>query len=59
MFYKPNREQAIQIQKTLEEVYKEAEGEFYSGDEAWNYLYCVTGIDLHSILHEIAFKKRG
>ena len=38
MFYYPNREQAIKIQETLKTIYKGVEGEYYSGDDAWNYI---------------------
>ena len=46
----PNREQAIRIQARLKELYSDLGGEYYSGEEAWEYLKNDTGIDLKSIL---------
>ena len=37
MFYYPNREQAIRIQKTLESLYKSVQGEYHYADAAWAY----------------------
>ena len=54
MFYYPQREQAIKIQETLKTLYHGIGGEYYAGDEAWNYLYKITNYDLLSILKEIA-----
>jgi hypothetical protein len=51
-------EQAIKIQDTLKTLYSGVEGEYYAGDEAWNYLTQVSGYDLKSILIEIA-ERRG
>ena len=59
MFYYPNREQAIKIQKTLETLYLGVGGEYIYGDAAWNYLYEETNIDLKHILMEIISKKEG
>ena len=59
MFYYPNREQAIKIQRTLETLYTGVAGEYYYGDAAWKYISDVTGIDLHQILTDIVSKKRG
>lgn len=56
MFYYPNREQAVNIQKTLETLYKGIGGEYYYGDEAWNYVKNKTGIDLEQILEELALE---
>ena len=50
MFFEPNREQAIRIQAKLRELYCEIGGEYYSGEEAWEYLKNDTGIDLKGIL---------
>ena len=50
MFFEPNREQAIRIQARLKELYSDLGGEYYSGEEAWEYLKNDTGIDLKSIL---------
>ncbi|VQZ20688.1 restriction endonuclease R.XbaI [Streptococcus pneumoniae] len=55
MFYYPNRTQAI---KTLETLYNGIGGKYY-GDSAWEHLRAVTGIDLLSILTDIANKKQG
>lgn len=54
MFYYPQREQALRIQSTLKTLYAGVDGEYYGGDEAWNYLLQYTGVDLKSILTEIA-----
>jgi len=54
MFYYPNREQAIKIQKTIETLYKGASGEYYFGDSAWDYIRDFTGTDLKAILEKIA-----
>ncbi|MDY5026497.1 ApaLI family restriction endonuclease [Bariatricus sp. HCP28S3_E4] len=50
MFFEPNRDQAIRIQSKLRDLYHELGGEYYSGDEAWEYLERDTGIDLKSII---------
>ncbi|BEL27262.1 DNA modification methyltransferase M.XbaI [Streptococcus pneumoniae] len=57
MFYYPNRTQAIKIQQTLETLYNGIGGKYYYGDSAWEHLRAVTGIDLLSILTDIANKK--
>lgn len=54
MFYYPQREQAIRIQQTLKTLYAGVEGEYYGGDEAWDFLLNYTGVDLKAILTEIA-----
>lgn len=54
MFYYPHRKQAIRKQETLKTLYAGVEGEYYGGDEAWNFLQQYTGIDLKAILTEIA-----
>ena len=56
MFYYPNREQAINIQKTLETLYHGIGGEYYYGDSAWEYIRKKTGIDLKKILEELAIE---
>lgn len=56
MFYYPNREQAIKIQKTLETLYKGLDG-YYYGDAAWGYVEDQTGVDLKKILEELAAEK--
>jgi hypothetical protein len=59
MFYRPNREQAIRIQDTIKTLYQGVGGEYYSGDEAWDYLRDYTGVDLKKILTTIAQSKTG
>ena len=54
MFFYPQREQAIRIQETLKTIYTGVNGEYYAGDEAWDYLQKVSGYDLKAILTEIA-----
>jgi hypothetical protein len=54
MFYYPQREQAIRIQETLKTLYAGVEGEYYGGDEAWDFLKNYSGVDLKVILTEIA-----
>ena len=54
MFYYPQREQAIKIQQTLKTLYAGVEGEYYGGDEAWEYLQQYSKVDLKVILTEIA-----
>lgn len=54
MFYYPNRAQAIRIQKTLSTLYHGIGGEYYVGEEAWEYVKNRTDIDLKVILHTIA-----
>lgn len=56
MFYYPNREQAIRIQETLKALYNGVGGEYYVGDDAWNYVQNSTGVDLKAILTTIAAK---
>ena len=50
MFFESNRSQAIKIQIKLKELYESIGGEYYSGDEAWEYLRNDTGIDLKKLL---------
>ena len=57
MFYYPQREQAIKIQETLKTIYSGVDGEYYSGDDAWDYLLKVSGYDLKQILTEIAERR--
>lgn len=54
MFYYPNREQAKKIQDTLKTLYLGVKGEYYSGEDAWNFVKKYSGIDLKEILEEIA-----
>jgi hypothetical protein len=54
MFYYPNREQAMRIQRTLETLYRGVGGEYHRGEQAWNYVKSRTGVDLLAILAKIA-----
>ena len=54
MFYYPNRDQAIRIQRTLETLYHGIGGEYYFGESAWEYVKNTTGVDLLSLLEELA-----
>ncbi|HNW83474.1 MAG TPA: ApaLI family restriction endonuclease [bacterium] len=54
MFYYPQREQAIRIQEALKTIYAGVKGEYYGGNEAWEFLKTYSGIDLKAILIEIA-----
>lgn len=57
MFYYPQREQAIRIQETLKTLYLGVGGEYYGGDAAWDFLHQYTGVDLKTILTDIANEK--
>ena len=57
MFYYPNRDQAIRIQKTLESLYKSVQGEYYYADAAWAYVKERSGIDLLGILKDLAAER--
>jgi len=57
MFYYPNRDQAIRIQKTLESLYKSVEGEYHYADAAWAYVKNRTGVDLLGILKDLATER--
>ena len=54
MFYYPNRIQAQKIQETLETLYKGIAGEYYWGNNAWEYVKKESGFDLKLLLEEIA-----
>lgn len=56
MFYYPNRDQAIRIQETIKSVYAGVGGQYYMGDDAWEYIMARTGIDLKAILTTIAYE---
>lgn len=53
MFFEPNREQAIRIQATLKKLYEDVGGEYYSGEDAWNYLMQQTGVNLKEIFNKM------
>lgn len=57
MFYYPQRTQAIRIQETLKTLYAGVSGEYYAGDDAWEFMERYTGVDLKGILTQIADKK--
>jgi len=57
MFYYPNREQAIRIQRALESLYQSVQGEYHCGDAAWAYLRQRTDVDLLGILKELAAER--
>jgi hypothetical protein len=54
MFYYPNRTQAIKIQQAMETLYKGANGFYYWGEAAWDYVHERTGINLKQILERLA-----
>lgn len=58
MFFYPNRDQAVKIQETLKTIYRGIGGEYYAGDEAWDYVFTRTGINLKEILMDIAKENR-
>ncbi len=58
MFYYPNREKAIKIQRTLETVYKGLNGSYHHGDKAWSYVKERTGVDLRQILEKLAAERK-
>lgn len=58
MFYYPNRNQAIKIQKTLETLYHGVDGEYVFGEAAWKYLYNETDVNLYQILLDIVAERR-
>lgn len=53
MFFEPNREQAIKTQAKLRKLYEDIGGEYYSGEDAWDYLKRKTGIDLKKIFEKL------
>jgi ApaLI-like restriction endonuclease len=57
MFYYPQREQAIKVQETLKTLYAGVDGEYYGGDDAWDFLKSYSGVNLREILTEIANKR--
>jgi hypothetical protein len=59
MFYYPNRDQAIRIQRTLESLYRSVQGEYHCADAAWTYVQERTGVDLLRILKDLAAERTG
>lgn len=59
MFYYPQREQAIKVQETLKTLYAGVNGEYYGGNDAWEYLKKYSGVDLKAILTQIADERTG
>ena len=53
MLFDPERSQAMKIQKKLKELYKEVDGEYYSGEAAWEYLKKITGTDLKKFFENL------
>lgn len=49
MFFEPNRKQAIAIQSKLRKLYEEVGGEYYAGDNAWNYMQRETDINMRKL----------
>lgn len=58
MFYYPQRKQAQRVQETLQTLYAGVGGQYYYGDEAWEYMKNFTCIDLLSILYKIADSRK-
>lgn len=56
MFFEPNRTQAIKIQEKLKKLYEDIGGEYYAGDDAWEYLEKETGVDLKETFNK--FKEK-
>lgn len=50
MFFEPNRAQAIALQARLKKFYEEVGGEYYAGEDAWEYMEKETGVDLKHLL---------
>ncbi|QMU64566.1 MAG: ApaLI family restriction endonuclease [Flavobacteriaceae bacterium] len=57
IFYYPQREQAKRIQATLKTIYTGVKGQYYGGEEAWDFIKEYTGFDLKEILTIIADKR--
>ncbi|MDC9722992.1 MAG: ApaLI family restriction endonuclease [Urechidicola sp.] len=57
MFYYPQREQAKRIQATLKTIYTGVKGQYYGGEEAWDFIKEYTEFDLKEILTKIADKR--
>jgi hypothetical protein len=57
MFYYPNRDQAVRIQRALEGLYQSVQGEYHYANAAWGYVKQRTGVDLLGILKELAAER--
>lgn len=57
MFYYPQRTQAQRIQETLKTIYAGVKGEYYAGNDAWEYIQKYSSYDLKAILTTIADKR--
>ncbi|MCG8319776.1 MAG: ApaLI family restriction endonuclease [Cytophagales bacterium] len=57
MFYYPQRTQAKNIQETLKTIYAGVNGDYYAGDEAWEFIKSYSCYDLKAILTTIADKR--
>ena len=53
MFFEPNREQAKKVQKKLKALYKEVDGEIYSGEQAPEKVKEETGIHLMKLIQGV------
>lgn len=58
MFYYPNRDKAVRIQRALETLYAGVGGKYHFGDSAWAYVRDRTSINLKAILEELAAERR-
>ena len=58
MFYYPNRDRAVRIQEALATLYAGVNGRYHCGDRAWAYVHDRTGVDLKTILEELAAERR-
>jgi len=56
MFYYPNRSQAIKTQQAIETIYIGVGGKYFYGDGAWKHIESKTGVNLLSLLEQIAIK---
>jgi hypothetical protein len=54
MFYYPQRTQAKRIQETLKTIYTGVGGDYYAGEDAWDFIKDFSGYDLKAILTTIA-----
>lgn len=54
MYYYPNRDQAIRIQRTLQTLYEGLGGRYYFADTAWEHVTETTGVDLRAVLAQLA-----